>query len=188
MSKNKDTNLGKIRTRYHFSLDKLYQMADLLEQHVAEDGFERPQDNNFVAEVEAWIREVPTRCNGPELKGNCGNPQLAHENKTINTLCWECQDESWRASPPSITKSQQKTIDKMEVLWLELLIGNEGEDFREGLKVFKRSMAPLRKRIRGNDAFSFHETQLTEKYGDELDGLLEKEHQARREENGGERR
>tara|TARA_R110000764_G_scaffold141666_1_gene229763 strand:- start:714 stop:944 length:231 start_codon:yes stop_codon:yes gene_type:complete len=76
----------------------------------------------------------------------------------------------------------------MEVLWLELLIGNEGEDFREGLKVFKRSMAPLRKRIRGNDAFSFHETQLTEKYGDELDGLLEKEHQARREENGGERR
>ena len=180
----KDTNLGKIRTRGQFSLDKLYQMTELLEQHAAEDGFERRQDNHFVAEVEAWIREVPTRCYGPELKGNCGNPQLADENKTINTLCWECQDESWRASPPSITKSQQKTIDKMEVLWLELLIGNEGEDFREGLKVCKRSMAPLRKRIRGNDAFSFHETQLTEKYGDELDGLLEKEHQARREENG----
>ena len=185
---SKDTNLGKIRARYHFSLDKLYQMTELLEQHAAEDGFERRQDNHFVAEVEAWIREVPTRCNGPELKGNCGNPQLAHENKTINTLCWECQDESWRASPPSITKSQQKTIDKMEANWKELLLCGKQGKIREGLKAFKRSMAPLRKRIRGNDAFSFHETQLTEKYGDELDGLLEKEHQARREENGGERR
>lgn len=183
MSKNKDTNLGRIRTRYHFHLDKLYKMTELLEQHVAEDGFERRQDNNFVRAVEAWIQEVPTRCYGPELKGNCGNPQLPEEtcgkiavfkgNKHVTSLCWECRQERWEENPPLLSKAEQKTIAQMEANWKELLLCYKQGKGHEGLRSFKRNMAPLRKRMTNKDYLSFHADVLDNRYRKELEALQE---------------
>lgn len=175
MSKNKDTNLGRIRTRYHFHLDKLYQMTELLEQHVAEDGFERRQDNNFVRAVEAWIQEVPTRCYGPELKGNCGNPQLPDKkgNKHVTSLCWECRQERWEETPPLLSKAEQKTIAQMEANWKELLLCCKQGKGDEGLVSFKRSMAPLWKRMTNKDYLRFHAGVLDDRYGKEFEALQE---------------
>tara|TARA_R110002051_G_scaffold29874_1_gene69389 strand:+ start:6845 stop:7321 length:477 start_codon:yes stop_codon:yes gene_type:complete len=139
-------------------LKTLRSMIEMLEDDRELD--ERHTYTPFINAISRWVWKRPTLCHGVDLKTDCGHPQLADEkgDKYVWSLCENCQDKLWRTDPPSLSKHEQRTIDKMEELYQKISTGGIS------LEDFAKAMRPLRKRYEGKDHLQFHAQQLDEKY------------------------
>ena len=144
--------------RHAEELKTLRSMIEMLEEDITLG--ERHAYSPYIDEISRWVWKRPTLCHGVDLKTVCGRPQLEdeHGRKTTTSLCEKCLYDYWKTKPPSLSKHEQKTIDKIEELHQQLSAGGIS------LEDFAKAMRPLRKRSEGKDSFLFHRRQIDEKY------------------------
>jgi hypothetical protein len=152
-----DTTESRYRQEVVENKNRLREVTLLLDNLV-------DQPPEFQRAVRKWLFHVPKQCYGINSDKDCGRPVVEGSNWNI---CEQCQWEHWEAYPPAVSPSQQRTLDKIEVICKELLLTEEffSTDLVKKLK-------PLWK-VADKKGCYFRANKLYEKYHQEFKALQE---------------
>jgi hypothetical protein len=86
------------------------------------------------------------------------------------SVCYECRQKAWEENPPSLSKREQRSMDRIEAVFKEqqkaILPTNEEQ------RVFRKKFNTFLAKIKGNDLMNFHYEQLRKKYAPPVNDLL----------------
>tara|TARA_R110002020_G_scaffold2158_1_gene9945 strand:- start:1135 stop:1653 length:519 start_codon:yes stop_codon:yes gene_type:complete len=138
--------------------NKLRELTYLLENLV-------DQPDAYQRAVRHWLFVVPKQCYGITRDTYCGNPTLRDKKGEERWVCHDCQWKHWELHPPSVSPSQQRTLDKMEVIWKAMLLT---ENFHSDDLL--KQLRPLWKQVSKKDC-QFSANKLYERYQKEFEAL-----------------
>jgi len=160
---------------HNYEIQILKNMLNIFEAHTQREEDFTDNDKHFVGELSRWVQTRPTQCYGYDVKTKCGRPTVPERNgnRRMGSVCFECREKHWQKNPPPLSKTEQRTIDKVESLYKELLPNSsltkqDMKDFHKGLNIYT-------KRIDKKDYMQFHHQKIAAKYGPQLDAIMEKD-------------
>lgn len=136
----------------------------MFEDHTEMEEEFTDNDKQFVYEVARWVQTRPTQCFGYDSKTKCGRPTVPERNgdRRIGSVCYECRQKAWEENPPSLSKREQRSMDRIEAVFKEqqkaILPTNEEQ------KVFRKKFNTFLAKIKGKDLMLFYYDQLVKKY------------------------
>ncbi len=152
------------RPNHSYELQVLQNMINMFEEHTQREEDFTDNDEKFVYEVARWVQSRPTQCFGYDSKTKCGRPTLRDLNgyRRIGSVCYECRQKAWEEKTPSLSKREQRSMDRIEAVFKEqqkaILPTNEEQ------RVFQKKLSTFWNKINGNDLMRFHYEQLAKKY------------------------
>jgi len=160
------------RPDHNYEIQILKNMLNMFEDHTEMEEEFTDNDEKFVSEVARWIQTRPTQCFGYDSKTKCGRPTLRDLDgyRRIGSVCYECRQKAWEENPPSLSKREQRSMDRIEAVFKEqqkaILPTNEEQ------RVFEKKLSTFWNKIKGKDLVSFHYEQLRKKYAPPVNDLL----------------
>lgn len=152
------------RPNHSYEIQILKNMINMFEDHTEMEEEFTDNDKQFVYEVARWVQTRPTQCFGYDSKTKCGRPTVPERNgdRRIGSVCYECRQKAWEENPPSLSKREQRSMDRIEAVFKEqqkaILPTNEEQ------KVFRKKFNTFLAKIKGKDLMLFYYDQLVKKY------------------------
>jgi len=153
-------------------IQTLQHMIKMFEAHTEnKEAFTR-NNEQFLYAVSRWFQTRPTQCNGYDFKTKCGRPTVSSDGSfpTSSDVCEECRDKHWEKNPPALSKVEQRTLNKMENLYKELL--SHQSLTAQDIKDFYSKLRTYIKQTSKKDHMIFYERKLGDKYGSDCEALI----------------
>lgn len=146
-------------------IQTLQHMVKILEGHTENEEAFTSNQKQFVYAIYRWFQTRPTPCNGYDFSMKCGRPTVTNKDRypTSSDVCWECRNKLWEGNPPVLSKVEQRTLDKMENLYKELLAHQSLT--AQDIKDFKYKLRICINKASKEDHMDFYLAKLTDKYG-----------------------
>ena len=164
MNSNQPDHSHEIHTLQH--------MVKILERHTENEEAFTSNQKQFVYAISRWFQTRPTPCNGYDFKMKCGRPTVSSNGShpTSSDVCEECRNKHWERNPPVLSKVEQRTIDKVESSYQELLACRSLT--HKDTRGFFSRLRTYTKKAMEKDHMVFYLTKLDAKYGPDCDALV----------------